>query len=207
MEKYGLTINSKYFKFKIEKPSNPFEAGSEDYAKSEGFIDAMKSFDYLDFEENKGTLEEYTAKSLGYIRWLSLCTALSNFGIFFLEVDTLEGASALTTPSSIEFTIGYEQPEAMYFKTKEGVEYKGIDVLKYITAFVMSHQYKSFVQVFDPSPRNWEEKPGVIYSTLANGIYDKFLTAGKLCKTLEDAYQYITITEVNGPDGDETVSV
>lgn len=197
MTNYGFTIDSKYFKFKIENPSS--ETGK-------GFIDAMKAFDYVDFsedEESVGTLEQHTNKALGYIRWINLCNTLSNFGIFFLEVDVLEGATALTEPTSIEFTIGYEQPSAMYIKTSDGTEYKGIDALKYLVAYVMSNKYQSFAQVYDPTKKDFGEKP----STLPNGIFDKFLTADKLCDTIEDAYEFITITEVDGPDGNETVSM
>lgn len=200
------SLKSKYFKFKINKPSVEETVDVKLGNGTAGFIDAMKTQDYVDFPnegEIEGTLEQFTAKGLGYIRWLNLCTALSNFGIFFLEVDTLEGATYIDAPTSVEFTIGYEQPSAMYIKTSEGVEYQGIDVLKYLVAYVMCNNYKSFVQVFDPTKRIYGERA----SELPFGICDKVLIAKKLCDNIEDAYQYIEITEVDGPDGDESITM
>lgn len=196
-------LNSKYFKFKISNPSVE-ETLDVKLGGNSGFIDAMKTQDYVDFSsESEGTLEQFTSKGLGYIRWLSLCTALSNFGIFFLEVDSLEGATHIDTPTSIEFTIGYEQPDAMYIKATDGTEYKGIDALKYLVACVMCNNYKSFVQIFDPTKRTYGERP----SNLPYGINDKLLTANKICDSIEDAYSYITITQVDGPDGNETIDM
>ncbi len=200
------SLKSKYFKFKINKPSVEETVDVKLGNGTAGFIDAMKTQDYVDFPnegEIEGTLEQFTAKGLGYIRWLNLCTVLSNFGIFFLEVDALEGATYIDSPTSIEFTIGYEQPASMYIKTEEGVEYKGIDTLKYLVAYVMSNSYKSFVQIFDPTKRTYGERP----SGLPFGICDKLLTATNLCDSIEDAYNYIEITEIDGPDGDGTVRV
>lgn len=198
MTNYGKTINSRYFKFTITNPN----VDATD--KKAGFIDALKVQDYVDFNiETLGTLDKYTAKGLGYIRWLNLCSALSNFGIFFLEVDVLEGATSVETPTSIEFTIGYEQTDAMYIKLQDGTEIKDIDVLKYITAFVMSNNYQSFVQVFDPTLKTFGNSP----SKLPHGICDKFLTAEKLCDTIDEAMGFITITEIDSPDGDETIKV
>lgn len=198
MTNYGKTINSRYFKFTI---TNPNTSATD---KKAGFIDALKVQDYVDFDtESLGTIEQYTAKGLGYIRWLNLCSVLSNYGIFFMEVDTLEGATSVETPTSIEFTVGYEQTDAMYIKLQDGTEIKDIDVLKYLTAFVMSNNHQSFVQIFDPSVRTFGENP----SKLPHGICDKFLTAEKLCDTIDEAMGFITIAEIDGPDGDETIKV
>lgn len=191
MENYG---KSRYFKFKI---TNPNKSASD---KKAGFIDSMPSQEYVDFDPELGTLEEYTAKGLGYIRWLNLSLALSNFGIFRLEVDSLDGATSIETPNSIEFTIGYEQTDAMYLKIGDTV-YHDIDVLKYLTAYVMSNNYSSFVHVYDPSRDDFGKNP----SLERVGLVDKFLTAEKLCDKIDDAYPFISIVEVDGLDGDETI--
>lgn len=191
-------IERKYFKFVITNPN------TEATGNKAGFIDALKVQDYVDFDdETYGSLEKYIAKGLGYIRWLNLCSALSNFGIFFMEVDVLEGATSTETPTSIKFTVGYEQTDAMYIKLSDGTEFKGIDVLKYLIAFVLTNNYKSFVQIFDPTIRTFGENP----SNLPHGITDKFLTAEKLCDTIDEAYRFISIEEVNSPDGDTTIKV
>lgn len=184
MNNYG---RPRYFKFKISN------SGGDN-----GFIDSMQVNEYVDFEESKaGTLEQYTNKGLGYIRWISLCGLLSNFGIFFMEVDKLEGATSVDSPTSIEFTIGYEQTDALYLKLADGTVKKDIDVLYYLVAYCMSHDYKSFVHIYNPTilPTSNE-----VDADAPIGFEDVFKLAPKLCDSIESAMAYINIEEISMPD-------
>lgn len=184
MNNYG---KPRYFKFKISNTGG-----------DNGFIDSMQVNEYVDFEKSKeGTLEQYTNKGLGYIRWISLCTLLSNYGIFFMEVDKLDGATSVESPTSIEFTIGYEQTDALYLKLKDGTIKKGIDVLYHLVAYCMSNNYSSFVHIYDPTilPTSNE-----VDAEAPIGFVDVFKTAPKLCDSIESAMSFISIEEVETPD-------
>lgn len=189
----GFRVYTRYFNFEISNPKGS-ASGEEG-----GFIDAMKAQDYVDFDPTAGTLNKYRDKARGYIRWINLCLSLSRYGIFFQEVNELSGATSLDTPTTIKFTMGYENAneEALYIKDGDK-EYKGAqEVFKYLAGWALSHDYKSFANVFDPTidseGRNPSEGP--------IGMLDEFLTAKKLFDTLEDAMSAVTIEEVDSPDG------
>lgn len=189
----GFRVYTRYFNFEISNPKSG-ATGEEG-----GFIDAMKAQDYVDFDPEQGTLEKYEDKARGYIRWINLCLSLSQYGIFFQEVNELTDADSLTAPSAIKFTIGYENAneEAMYVKYKDK-EYKGaIEVLKFYAGIVLSNNYKSFANVFDPTKDEQGKNP----SGGPIGMIDEFLTASKLYDTLDDAIDAVTIEEVDSPDG------
>lgn len=189
----GFRVYTRYFNFEISNPKGS-ASGEEG-----GFIDAMKAQDYVDFDPTAGTLNKYRDKARGYIRWINLCLSLSRYGIFFQEVNELSGATSLDTPTKIKFTMGYENAneEALYIKDDDK-EYKGAqEVFKYLAGWALSHDYKSFANVFDPTidseGRNPSEGP--------IGMLDEFLTAKKLFDTLEDAMSAVIIEEVDSPDG------
>ena len=197
-ETQGFRVYTRYFDFEISNPKTG-ATGEEG-----GFIDAMKAQDYVDFDEKAGTLEKNEDKARGYIRWYNLCLSLSQYGIFFQEVNELAGADALTAPTKIKFTMGYENAneEAMYVKYK-GKEYKGaIEVLKFYAGIALSNNYKSFANVYNPTL----DDQGMNPSGGPIGFIDEFLTASKLYDTLEDAMDAVTITEVDSPDGDTSIS-
>ncbi len=151
----GLKVFSRYFKFEIANPQTNATGDAS------GFIDALKPQDYADYDSSAGTVEKYASKARGYIRWLNLSLALSKFGIFFMEVDELTGATALDTPTKITFTVGYEQADEMYAKDTEGNEWKplentspllpkydskyGNDKDLYISFYIYSIEYFHFV--------------------------------------------------------------
>lgn len=194
----GFRVYTRYFNFEISNPKSG-ATGEEG-----GFIDAMKAQDYVDFDPSAGSLEKYQDKARGYIRWINLCLSLSRFGVFFQEVNELSGATALDTPTKINFTMGYENAneEALYIKDGDK-EYKGAqEVFKYLAGWALSHDYKSFANVFDPTidseGRNPSEGP--------IGMLDEFLTATKLFDSLEDAMAAVTVEEVDSPDGDTEIA-
>ena len=192
-ETQGFRVYTRYFNVEISNPSSG-ATGEEG-----GFIDSMKSQDYVDYDPTAGTLAQQEDKSRGYIRWVNLCLSLSRNGIFFQEVNELSGADALTAPSAIKFTMGYENAneEAMYVNYN-GVEYKGaIEVLKFYAGWALSHDYKSFADVWNPEVDSQGRNP----SGGPIGFVSKFLTASKLFDSLEDAMAAVTIEEVDGPDG------
>ena len=189
----GFRVYTRYFNFEISNP-NAGATGEEG-----GFVDAMKAQDYVDFDPAQGTLEKYRDKARGYIRWINLCLSLSRYGIFFQEVNELSGADSLTAPTKINFTMGYENAneEALYIKDGDK-EYKGAqEVFKYLAGWALSHDYKSFGNVFDPTIDNEGRNP----SEGPVGMLDEFLTAKKLFDSLEDAMGAVTIEEVDSPDG------
>ena len=194
----GFRVYTRYFNFEISNPKSG-ATGEEG-----GFIDSMKAQDYVDFDPDAGTHEKNQDKARGYIRWVNLCLSLSRFGIFFQEVNELTGADALTAPTSIKFTMGYENAneEALYIKDGEN-EYRGAEeVFKYLAGWALCHDYKSFATVWNPTKdtegRNPSEGP--------IGIGEEWLTAKKLYDSLEDAMAAVTIEEVDSPDGDTSIT-
>ena len=141
-------LSRTYYKFVITNDTIP----AEDEQK--GFIDSYNSYDYADFDGESISLDESKAKALGYIRWLQLSLALSQFGVFYSNVLKLNGADYKTTPTSIEFVFGYNQPTSIICevdpskyvdgddeieKLRDGrVIYKGAKALKEIVAKVMA---------------------------------------------------------------------
>ena len=187
----GFKTYTRYFKFKITNPDSS-ATGEEG-----GFIDPIKAQDYTDFN-GEGELEKYECKARGYIRWFNLCLNLSRFGIFYQDVKEVDGATATDTPTSVTFIMGYEQAneEALYWKDNEGNEYKGAqEVFKYLAAFVLANDYKSFAAVYDPTLDTQGRNPSGGHF----GITDKFLTALKVCEDIEEAKGYITIEEIDNP--------
>lgn len=194
----GFRVYTRYFDFEISNPKT--SATGEDG----GFIDALKAQDYVDFDPSAGTLEKNEDKARGYIRWINLCLSLSRFGVFFQEVNELTGATALSTPSKIKFTMGYENAneEALYWKDKDGKEYKGAkEVFPFLAGWALCHDYKSFAHVFDPTIDTQGRNP----SSGPIGIREEYLKANKLFDTLDDAIAAVTMTEVNSPDGDTNI--
>lgn len=212
-ENIGLRVVPKYYKIKITNEFTDLdEIVDETINAKNGFIDALKTNEYVDFpgvevlETSETSKEKFIFKSLGYIRWLNLCLQLSQFGVCFMEIDKLEGATYIKTPSSIEFTIGYEQPASMYMKiVKDGqtVELKGIDVLKHIIKESLTTDYTSFVQVFDPTKDSFGRNPSLI----SRGFFDKLLTAEKLYDTIDSISDNIITIEgpFDSPDGNEEI--
>lgn len=193
-ETQGFRVYTRYFNFSISNPKTG-ATGEEG-----GFIDAMKAQDYVDFDPTAGTLEKNEDKARGYIRWINLCLSLSRYGIFFQEVNELTGADALTAPTKITFTMGYENAneEALYIKDKDGTEYRGAEeVFKYLAGWALSHDYNSFANVFDPTIDSQGRNP----SGGPIGMKEEYLKASKLYDTLDSAMEAVTIEEVNSPDG------
>ena len=197
-ETQGFRVYTRYFDFEISNPKTG-ATGEEG-----GFIDALKAQDYVDFDPTAGTLEKNEDKARGYIRWINLCLSLSRFGVFFQEVNELTGADALTAPTKITFTMGYENAneEALYIKN-EDKEYKGAEeVFKFLAGWALSHDYKSFAVVFDPTIDSQGRNP----SSGPIGMKEEYLTATKLFDSLEEAMDAVTIKEVDFPDGDKTIT-
>lgn len=209
-ENIGLRVIPEYYKIKITNEfTNIDEVIDGKLNLKNGFIDALKTQEYVDFpgedvlETEETSKEKFIFKSLGYIRWLNLCLQLSRFGVCFMEVDKLEGATFIKTPTAIEFTMGYEQPNSIYIKYKEDdtdVELKGVDALKYIIKECLSSNYTSFVQVFDPTKDSFGRNP----SLTTRGFFDKLLTSEKLYDTIELIPDSIITIEgpFTSPDGD-----
>lgn len=225
-ENIGHRIISKYFKIKIQNPNvlipTEFQTNDKMFVSNKGFIDGYKFTEYTDFNKESGSLEIYINKTAGYIRWNALCLALSRFGVFFMELDKLERARSIVEPSSIEFTFGYEQPESIiefvseeeYVEDDELVEklrdgrvvFKGVKALKEIIAKTLTQDITSFGTVYDPTisvfskngfARGDGKAPG--------GFYDKMIKATKLFDDKDAAKNYITVVEMDSPDGDKTV--
>ena len=197
-ETQGFRVYTRYFNFEISNPKSG-ATGEEG-----GFVDAMKAQDYVDFDPTAGTLDKNRDKARGYIRWVNLCLSLSKFGVFFQEVNELTGATALDTPTKIKFTMGYENAneEALYIKDGEQ-EYKGAqEVFKYLAGWALSHNYKSFADVWNPELDSQGKNP----SGGPIGFQNEFLSCTKLFDTLDDAMAAVTIEEIDFPDGDITIS-
>lgn len=196
-------LNRTYYKFVI---SNNVTL-SED--ENKGFIDAYNSYDYPDFDEETITLDESTAKALGYIRWLQLSLALSQFGVFYSNVLKLNGADYKTTPTSIEFVFGYNQPASIvcfvdsskYVEGDDEIEklrdgrviYKGAKALKEIVAKVMASNYNLFVQYFNPEIDPVGKNP----RNAPIGFVEEKMLAGKLFETSDDALSSIEVEEID----------
>jgi hypothetical protein len=181
----------RYFKFKITNPG-----------KNDGFIDAMQVHEYVDFEKSKdGTYEQYLAKAMGYIRWCNICTLLSNYGIFFMEVDKLEGATSVDAPTSIEFTIGYEQTDALRVNL-DGNIFEGSDALKLILQKALTLQYKSFVRFYNPTilPTSNE-----VDATAPVGFEDISVIAPAVCESELISMKCIHVEEIPTPDFNKNI--
>lgn len=196
-------LNRTYYKFVITNNTTP----AEDEQK--GFIDSYNSYDYADFDGESISLDESKAKALGYIRWLQLSLELSQFGVFYSNVLKLNGADYKTTPTSIEFVFGYNQPasiicvvdpskyvegDAEIEKLRDGrVIYKGAKALKEIVAKVMASDYNLFVQYFNPDVEPVGKNP----RNAPIGFTEEKMLAGKLFDTSDDALASITVEEID----------
>ena len=225
-ENIGHRIISKYFQFTITNPKTPiettFEANDKVYVSNKGFVDGYKFTEYADFDETGGDKKTYISKAAGYIRWNTMCLNLSRFGVFFMELNELKGATSISEPSKVDFTFGYDQPESIIEfvdDTYDGdgeVEtlrdgrkiIKGADALKEIIAKTLSNDIMSFGMVYDPTESVFE-KNGMARGngSARRGFYDKMIRATKIFADVKTARNNITITEHNSPDGNEIVSL
>ena len=196
-------LNRTYYKFVITNNTTP----AEDEQK--GFIDSYNSYDYADFDGESISLDESKSKALGYIRWLQLSLALSQFGVFYSNVLKLNGADYKTTPTSIEFVFGYNQPASIICvvdpsKYVEGDDeiaklryvrfiYKGAKALKEIDAKVMASDYNLFVQYFNPDVEPVGKNP----RNAPIGFTEEKMLAGKLFETSDDALSSIEVEEID----------
>jgi len=186
-------LKTKYFRFFITNPN----AGAT--GEAGGFIDSMKPQDYADYDPTAGTVAKYEAKSRGYLRWINLSMALSQFGVSYLEVNSLDGADALTAPTKIVFTMGFEQADKMYAKDAEGTEYKDVDALKYYVGIALKNQYKGIIEVWNPEADDQGRNP----SGMPVGMTTPFLTAAALLDKDASIDSYVTIQEIT----DDTVTL
>lgn len=179
-------LKTRYFRFFITNPNSGAtgEAG--------GFIDSMKPQDYADYDPTSGTLAKNECKARGYLRWINLSMALSQFGVSYLEVNSLDGADALTAPTKIIFTMGFEQADHMYAKDAEGTEYTDINALKYYIGMALKNQFKGIVDVWDPTADSQGENP----SGMPIGLTTPFLTAAALLDKDASIDSCVTIQEI-----------
>lgn len=186
----GFKVYSRYFKFTITNPGS----GSGNKA---GFIDPMKAQDYVDFDEEAGTLEKYEDKARGYIRWFNMCLSLSKFGVFYQQVKKINGATSLDTPSSVIFVMGYEQADEPALYIKDGdKEYKGAEqVFKYLAGYALCHSYKSFANVWNPTVDDIGRNP----SGAPLGLREEFLTAEKIVDDIDTAMGSVEVEEIDNP--------
>lgn len=179
-------LKTRYFRFFITN-QNTGATGDEG-----GFIDSMKPQDYADFDSTAGTLAKNECKARGYLRWINLSMALSQFGVSYLEVNSLDGADALTSPTKIIFTMGFEQADKMYAKDAEGNEYKDVDALKYYIGVALKNQYKGIVEVWNPTPDTQGKNP----SGMPMGLTTPMLTAAALLDKDASIDSCVTIQEI-----------
>lgn len=179
-------LKTRYFRFFITN-LNTSATGN-----AGGFIDSMKPQDYTDFDSTAGTLAKNEDKARGYLRWINLSIALSQFGASYLEVNSLDGANALTAPTKIVFTMGFEQADKMYAKDDEGNEYKDIDALKYYVGVALKNQYKGIVEVWNPTPDTQGKNP----SGMPMGLTTPMLTASALIEKSASIDGCVTIQEI-----------
>lgn len=179
-------LKTRYFRFFITNPSSSASGANG------GFIDSMKPQDYTDFDPTAGTLEKNECKARGYLRWINLSMVLSQFGVSYLEVNSLDGANALTAPTKIVFTMGFEQADKMYAKDTEGTEYKDIDALKYYVGIALKNQYKGIVEVWNPTPDSQGKNP----SGMPLGLTTPMLTAAALLDKDASIDSCVTIQEI-----------
>lgn len=196
----------RYFRFTI---INPDSATTEE---GEGFIDPLKPQDYDDFNEESGTLADYEAKSRGYLRWINLSLFLSRYGINYLQVNKLEGATSLESPSTLIFTAGFDNAEYMYYKNSKGNEYTSNDtnyeiliptdenprcrVLKMIVADFLINSFYGIVDVWNPELDSQGRNP----SNSPIGLITPKLRATNLISSVDVVNSYVTIEEVDLPE-------
>lgn len=206
------STRQRYFRFEILNTNQ--EATGEDA----GFIDPLKPQDYVDFDGRAGTLDNYEAKARGYLRWINLSLALSKFGVNYLQINKVEGADAITVPSKLIFTMGFDNAEYMYYKNSEGKEYTSnvedannqvptnenarAYVLKMITADFMINNYMGIIDVWNPELDSLGRNP----SDAPIGMITPQLKANKLLETPEQASSCISINEIDSPEYEEVES-
>ena len=169
----------------------------------------------------------YIDKTAGYIRWNTLCLNLSRFGVFFMELNQLFKATSIDEPETIDFTFGYEQPESIIEFVDDNYDgngevetlrdgrkiIKGADALKEIVAKTLTSDAMSFGMVYDPAESVFykgEMESGKVFLARGNGsarrgFYDKMIRATKVFDDVKSARNFITVKELNCPDGDKTV--
>lgn len=170
----GYSTHRAYFEITVEAPTLDADAQEE----RKGFIDPMKAWEYSSFDETLGSLEEYKSKGRGYIRWRNLALQLSQFGVFYMNVLSIDGVTAATdTPTKVKFTMGYEQPESIFCyvddseyvagdssveKLRNGkVIFKGIKALKRIVAKSLLMNSSEFVTIFNPTVNDSSYSPSL----------------------------------------------
>lgn len=199
--KYSSVIMPGLYKFTIQ---NPNVSESEERA---GFIDPMKTTEYVDFDKEMGTEDQYKAKSLGYIRWNNLALALSQFNVCGLTIDVVDGATSLDVPTSITFIVAYDSPESIMCEVDESlfeesedvirlrdgrVFFKGVKALKEIVANVMIKDFTMFTEVYTPVKDTF----GLNSSLAHYGFSQQNFTAKAICESREDALNFITVEKI-----------
>lgn len=174
--------------------------------ETKGFFDNLKCNQYDDFktDADEGLVETYKIKARGHCRFCQMAIDLQK-GLDYMGQIVTEGATSTESPTSMEFVLGYTQPdglfvevsqedfdsekdETMKIKTRDGklLFIKDRAIIR-IVANVLSSNYKPIANYFNSEP---------LISKKAYGWELKELTVDAPCKTIEEAESLVKVEKI-----------